>query len=125
MTGAYIRIERDATLRSDLFRAYKVVVDDGVVGGVKRGESLTHETAAGHHRLHFTIDWACSPSVEFDVAEGQEVVIRCWPNVNPLRAVYSMTIGRGRWIGVEIIGCADSSASPAAAAAVGGERDPR
>ena len=125
MTGACIRIERDATPRSDLFRAYKVAVDGGVVGGVKRGESLTHETAPGHHTLHFTIDWASSPSVEFDIAEGQEVVIRCRPNVNPLRALYWMTIGRGRWIGVEIIGCADSCALPPVSAARSGERDHR
>ena len=121
MTGACIRIERDATLRSDLFRAYKAVVDGAVVGGVKRGESLTHETAPGHHTLHFTIDWARSPSVEFDIAEGQEVVICCWPNVNPLRALYWMTIGRRRWIGVEIIGCADPCAEPPVAAAFSGE----
>jgi hypothetical protein len=104
MSVALIRIRRDRTLQADIFRSYKILLDGGVLGAVKRGQSLDYEIGPGRHKVQLKIDWARSPAIEVDVAAGEEAVIRCWPRANPLRAVYWMTLGRKRWIGIELVG---------------------
>lgn len=101
MPGA-IRIERTSRGYPDRLRAYQILLDGKVAGRVKRGESVTVETEPGHHELHFSIDWARSPSLELDVDEGQEQRVTCWPNANPLLALYWLTAGRKRYIGAEV-----------------------
>jgi hypothetical protein len=103
MAGARIRVQRTGSLRSDWFRSYKVIVDGEMIGRLGRGEQLVHEAWAGRHEVKLVIDWASSPAVEFELADGQEVLVRCWPAVSPLRAVYYMTAGRRQWIGVELV----------------------
>jgi hypothetical protein len=101
MASAQIRVERQATGRADLLRRYTVILDGNSVGRVKRGESITIDTAPGHHDLHLKIDWARSPSLELDLADGQQRDVRCWPNAKPLAALYWITVGRSRYIGIE------------------------
>jgi hypothetical protein len=98
-----ISVERDDQPFRDRLRSYEIVLDGETVGRVKRGETVDVVADAGHHELHLTIDWARSPSVEFDLAEGQECLIRCWSNVSPRRARYFMTQGRDEWIGLEMV----------------------
>jgi len=96
-----IRVHRTPESWGDRLRAYRVVLDGTVVGRVKRAESITLEVNAGHHELHLTIDWARSPSVKLDLVEGEEVDVRCWPNGRPITALYWITFGRSRYIGIE------------------------
>jgi hypothetical protein len=97
-----IIVQRETKGFGDRFRSYRVVLDGETVGRVKRGESFSVEADAGAHQLHFAVDWARSPSVDLALAEQEQAVVRCWPNVRPLLALYFMTLGRGRWIGVDV-----------------------
>lgn len=97
-------ITRDNQPFTDRFRSYRITLDDETVGRVKRGETVTVQADAGHHELHLAIDWARSPSVELDLAEKDECIIRCWPNAKPLLALYFMAFGLRRWIGIDVVG---------------------
>ncbi len=63
----------------DLFRAYRVLVDGEDMGEVKRGQSRLVHVAPGRHEVHLAIDWCRSPSIEVDVAPGENVKLACWP----------------------------------------------
>jgi hypothetical protein len=101
MGTAQIRVERQARGWADLLRRYTVVLDGTEVGRIKRGESITLEADPGHHELHLRIDWARSPSLELNLAEDQQLTIRCWSKANPLAWPYWITLGRSRYIGIE------------------------
>jgi len=58
---------------------------------------------AGIMSCILAVDWARSPSVELDLAEDDERIIRCWPNAKPRLAVYYMTLGRLQWIGLDVV----------------------
>jgi hypothetical protein len=58
MAAARIRVRREPGGWRDRTRSYRVVLDGAVAGSVKRGESITVMTDAGHHELHLKIDWA-------------------------------------------------------------------
>jgi hypothetical protein len=102
MANAQIHIERRAGGWVDRIRDYRVLLDDKVVGRIKRGESITLQTDPGHHELHLAIDYARSPSVELELSSDQRIDIRCWPRANMLTAPYWTTLGRLRYIGIEV-----------------------
>jgi hypothetical protein len=102
MAGARIRVRRDDAPWPDRLRGYRVVLDGAVVGSVKRGESITVMTDAGYHELHLKIDWARSESVQLDLKPDGEADVRCWPNARALTALYWITVGRSRYIGVAV-----------------------
>jgi hypothetical protein len=104
VTDAQIRIVRDAQAWPGRLRSYTVVLDGDKVGKVARDDSLTVKTKPGHHELHLVVDWARSPSLTFDLAAGQEVVIGCWPNATWYSSIlYWMTLGRSRYIGIAML----------------------
>jgi len=71
---------------------------------VKRGDSHELTTTPGPHELHFALDWCRSKKVMLDVRDGEDLQVRCWPNVIPLTDLYWMTLGRSRYIGLEVVG---------------------
>ncbi len=75
-----LRVEREHAPWRDKFRAYKIVVDGETVGSVRDGASAEVPVDPGHHTLRLTIDWASSPMVEFDIAQGQRSTFRCRPS---------------------------------------------
>jgi hypothetical protein len=97
---AAIRLERRPDAWSDRARAYKVAVDDEVVGSVRRGEDRVFDVTPGRHRVRLHIDWARSEPVEVDVAEGAEVRLTCRGR-NPLLALYFATVARNRYVVLE------------------------
>lgn len=104
MQNAFVHIERAQDGDTDRLRSYNVILDGIKAASVKRGQSLTLETGAGHHTLHIAIDWCRSPSVDIDLLPGQRVHIRCWPNARPTPKIfYWITFGRSRYIGIEIV----------------------
>jgi hypothetical protein len=99
-----IHVRRAAGRWTDRLRAYKVVLDGDAVGTVKRGETLTCETAPGSHVLHLEIDWCRSPSVDLEVAPGKDIDVRCWPNARAFTVMFWMRYRRDRYIGIEVGG---------------------
>lgn len=59
-----IRITRKYAMM-DLFRAYKILLDDEEVGRIKNGKMLEIEVSPGTHLLQLKIDWCTSNQVEF------------------------------------------------------------
>jgi hypothetical protein len=96
-----IHVHRRANAYQDRARAYKILLDGQEVGNVKRGESAAFDAAPGAHELQLKIDWATSEPVSVEVQAGQDVHFNCWPNAKPLTALYWITVGRSRYIGVE------------------------
>jgi hypothetical protein len=101
-TGARIQIDRAKGGRTDKLRAYAVVLDGVKVARVKRGETCTIETDAGHHEVRLAVDWCRSPTVSFELAAGQEARLRCWPNARPLTILHRATLGRANYISLEL-----------------------
>jgi hypothetical protein len=77
---ATLRVERAAAPWRDRLRPYRIVVDGETVGSVADGTTEEVSVAPGRHTLRLRIDWASSPEVEFVVADGEQVTLRCRPN---------------------------------------------
>src|SRR4051794_10308248 len=98
---ARIEISRKAGGYTDRARAYKVMVDGAEVGSLKQGESQSVEVAPGAHEVHIAIDWARSPSVELQLAEGESASLACRPNANPFTVLWFTTFARKRYVALE------------------------
>ena len=74
MAGARIAVERGPTFIGSAAGVFSIVVDGKSVGAVRRGETLTLDSAPGKHELYVTSDGRVrSPSVELELTEGDEV----------------------------------------------------
>lgn len=71
---------RSAAL-TDKLRAYKVLVDQRVVGKIRDGATQSFDCAPGRHRLSLKLDWGGSSSLEFDLlSENDSVEFECHPS---------------------------------------------
>jgi len=61
----------------DRFRAYVVLIDNGAVGKLKRGESARFELSPGPHTVQVAIDW--KRSAAFDVSGEERLAFLCGP----------------------------------------------
>lgn len=61
----------------DLFRRYKIYLDNVCVGTVKAGRSIEIQASGGIHQLRAKIDWASSDEITFEVRDGEEVLFYC------------------------------------------------
>ena len=59
--------------RRDIFRRYKILIDEVEVASLKEGESHSAEVEPGDHRIQAKIDWTATPEVEVSVAAGEIV----------------------------------------------------
>jgi hypothetical protein len=101
-----IHVHRRSGRYQDRARAYKVLLDGQEVGKVKHGESVSVDATPGPHRLQMKIDWATSEPIDLDVQPDQDLHFECWPNSTPLTALYWITFGRNRYIGLQAGGSA-------------------
>jgi len=70
-----IKLKRDSGW-ADRARAYKVVLDDEVIGSIKNGEEKEFDVHVGRHELFLKIDWCSSNSISFD-ADGSVLNFEC------------------------------------------------
>jgi len=87
----------------DLLRAYRVLIDEQVVGRLRRGETGRFDVPAGKHSVRIKIDWSGSPTVFVDVAEAQLVRLRCGPSRGAFFGFVDW-FGRDRWVSLEVLG---------------------
>lgn len=99
MGSGSIDVERRANLWADRLRVYAVLVDGERAGEVARGDTWSGKVEPGSHTVQLKLDWGVSDVVEVDVADGETVRIECFAR-NPLKALYTSTIGRKQYIGV-------------------------
>lgn len=86
-----------------MFRSYLVVIDGAKAGRVKRGSSITVDVGPGEHEVHLAVDWTRSRSVNLELDESEEAVIRAQARGNALTAVFWGTFYPKRAIDVELI----------------------
>ena len=67
-----IKITRDSGY-ADRLRAYKIILDEKVIGEIKNGQKIEIEIPKGSHKLYLKIDWCRSNIIDFklddDIAE--------------------------------------------------------
>jgi hypothetical protein len=68
---------RRTTNYADRLRAYKIKIDDVVVGQVRAGDSITIPITSGRHSIILRIDWCGSHLIDFDVQTGENVIFEC------------------------------------------------
>jgi hypothetical protein len=89
-------IERPRKGSRDIFRSYKILVDGALIGKLERGQRLVREVAAGRHVVRGVIDWAGSPEVAIDVADGGEAHMIISPGGNAFQ--YLWQTGKTRYL---------------------------
>jgi hypothetical protein len=63
----------------DSLRGYTVLVDEGPVGTIRRGQTLRLPVPAGTHRLRLRIDWCSSAVGTVEVQPGAPSYFVCSP----------------------------------------------
>lgn len=98
---AVIHVDRQAAGYTDRARAYKVLVDGDERGSLKAGEGVEIEVEPGSHELQMRIDWASSPMIEVELAEGARAEFACAANASPLTAIFYAVFRRSNYIRLE------------------------
>jgi hypothetical protein len=75
-----IRILRPANAWRDFTRKYRVEVDGGEVGRLRRGGDVSVRVPAGAHTVRGVIDWTGSPAITVAVRPGQTTLVRLLPS---------------------------------------------
>jgi hypothetical protein len=99
--SATISVERQAGGYTDRARAYKVLVDGDEKATVKHGQTAEVEVAPGEHELQMKVDWATSPPLRVELADGDHARFACAPNANPLTAWFYAFFKRSVYIRLE------------------------
>jgi hypothetical protein len=56
-------------------RAAKIFVDDVEIGRVRNGETVVFEAPDGFRLAYASMDWAVSPPVEIEIADGRTAAV--------------------------------------------------
>lgn len=106
MVTANLHIERSSGRWTDSLRSYDVIVNGEKRAELLPGEQKSIEVNPGRVEVFLSLDWARSPVVSLDVEPGSEVRLRCRPG-NPLTAFYRITLGRHKYMHLELMGADD------------------
>ncbi|MBN1929984.1 MAG: hypothetical protein JW786_00045 [Desulfobacterales bacterium] len=71
------------------WRAYKVVLDDEVIGKIKNGKKAEFDVPPGKHQLYLQVDWIKSDMVEFN-ADANVVEFDCGTNLRGFKALFAI-----------------------------------
>ena len=82
-----IKIKRDSGA-ADRGRAYKVMLDEKVIGEVNNGQEVTFEVPKGTHNLYLKIDWCSSNKISFDIKDA-DIVFECGSSLRGLKMFLS------------------------------------
>ncbi|TDT95976.1 hypothetical protein EDD99_7818 [Streptomyces sp. 846.5] len=82
----------------DVFRRYRVIIDDTQVGLIGRGQTLRFDVPAGAHQLQLKIDWCSSAPLTAVVEAGEAVCFVCAPGDEMSEALNSVTAAKNDYI---------------------------
>ncbi len=68
------------TCFGDFFCKYKVILDDNVIGKIKRGQRQEYTIAPGTHKFRVKYFWTSSKVFEFTVEDGGIKQLTCQNN---------------------------------------------
>jgi hypothetical protein len=74
----------------DRLRAYKIKIDDVVVGKVKARDSVTMPIIPGRHLIVLRIDWCGSETIDFEVQPGEHVTFECGSSLQGWRILLGL-----------------------------------
>jgi hypothetical protein len=97
-----IKISRCGGFWADGARKYRLRVDGRAFGAISPGDVRTIDAEPGSHRVQLRLDWCRSPVLEVHVPVDGAVGVRCWPNGRWYNWPYLLTIGRQRYIALEL-----------------------
>jgi len=75
-----LTLKRDSG-RADDLRTYEVVIDGEIIGRIRRRETAMFLLSGGRHELQIKMDWWGSPSIQFSVAEIENVTFHVKSNL--------------------------------------------
>lgn len=100
-----IRIKRESGFKDSL-RAYKIVMDGEIIGGIENGQVVDLNVPPGKHQLFLKIDWCRSNSIDFVC--GQNIVeFECGNNIRGWRILFGIiyaTFLRNKYLWLTKIG---------------------
>lgn len=96
-----IEVRRLTRPYTDRLREYHVLIDEQRVGTLRYGETGTYPVEAGSHRVQIRIDWTRSQPQTVEVTVGKTAALECRGR-NPLGALYWISVGRNRYVRLEI-----------------------
>jgi hypothetical protein len=82
----------------DRFRAYRIEINGGVVGELRRDAPLTLELMPGTYTVRARLDWCVSEPLEVRVRAGQTVRYEVCNPWSAAFALYSVTLGAQRYL---------------------------
>jgi hypothetical protein len=94
-----IRIKRDSGY-ADRLRAYKVDLDNHVVGEIRDGQQFELKVPPGKHRLQSKIDWGASNLVDFELNDS-DLEFQCGSNLRGFKvllAIFYATIFSNQYL---------------------------
>jgi hypothetical protein len=74
----------------DRLRAYKIKIDDVVVGKLKARDSVTIPLTPGRHSIVLRIDWCGSETIDFEVQPGEHVIFECGSSLQGWRVLLAL-----------------------------------
>jgi hypothetical protein len=98
MDQAIIRLTRNEGAWRDRFRRYLVLVDDEVVGKIKRGDTADYVVEPWSHSLRLKIDWKGSDTLHVPVRRGHVARFVCGPNGKATTASVDVFRKKKTWI---------------------------
>ena len=94
-----IKIKRDSGY-ADRLRAYKVVLDEKVIGEIKNGQEVAFEIPKGSHQLYLKIDWCRSNIINFD-ADDSDAGFECGSSLRGVKiflAIFYITLSKDQYL---------------------------
>lgn len=78
-----IKIKRDSGY-ADRLRAYKIILDEKVIGEIKNDQEIELEIPNGSHNLYLKIDWCFSNKIDFELT-NETVEFACGSNLRGIK----------------------------------------
>lgn len=94
-------IERKRSGWRDRARRYRIEVDGLPRGTLKRGETVEIEVEPGYHEVALTVDWASSPTIGFDLEDGDSAHLLAGPGGSAWRGLKEVVDAPSTYISLE------------------------
>jgi hypothetical protein len=102
MTSAYLDVLRRDGFFEHTEQPYEIVVDGEVAGRILAGNRRSVPLSPGRHDVWMRLGVWRSPLITVDVADGEHVPLRCWPNYRRGGRIAALLTERHRAIVLQI-----------------------
>lgn len=83
---------------ADIFRAYRIFVDEVEMGRIRRNSTLDLEIPAGRHVIGAAIDWVRAEPILIDAQAQQTVHVEVSNTYGARKAEYAVTVGKDTYL---------------------------